>query len=185
MPTFWSTRSAETDSGTPTTLIALLRTVAFSWRQEALSRDMATVQQLGKELYTRLGKVAEHLDNLGVNLGKAVAAFNATVGSVESRVMVTARPTTITASRRSGAPGNPAHRDPTAGRRVRRRRGSHLRSSCCGAYGGDVQLVSLWLLPTCATPGARAATFDRALGPGIPAWSAISCSPRVRRVSGS
>lgn len=76
---------------TPTTLIALLRTVAFSWRQEALSRDMATVQQLGKELYTRLGKVAEHLDNLGVNLGKAVAAFNATVGSVESRVMVTAR----------------------------------------------------------------------------------------------
>ncbi|WP_067451304.1 DNA recombination protein RmuC [Nocardia alba] len=76
---------------TPTTLIALLRTVAFSWRQEALSRDMATVQQLGKELYTRVGKVAEHLDNLGVNLGKAVSAFNATVGSVESRVMVTAR----------------------------------------------------------------------------------------------
>ncbi|WP_188828552.1 DNA recombination protein RmuC [Nocardia camponoti] len=76
---------------TPTTLIALLRTVAFSWRQEALSRDMATVQQLGKELYTRIGKVAEHLDGLGVNLGKAVDAFNSTVGSLESRVMVSAR----------------------------------------------------------------------------------------------
>lgn len=76
---------------TPTTLIALLRTIAFGWRQEALSRDMATVQQLGKELYGRIGKVAEHLDTLGVHLGKAVTAFNATVGSMESRVLVTAR----------------------------------------------------------------------------------------------
>ncbi|MET7774055.1 DNA recombination protein RmuC [Nocardia sp. NPDC005366] len=76
---------------TPTTLIALLRTVAFSWRQEALSRDAATIQQLGRELYARLGMTGKHLDRLGSQLGKAVEAFNHTVGSVESRVMVTAR----------------------------------------------------------------------------------------------
>ncbi|MFI9509125.1 DNA recombination protein RmuC [Nocardia sp. NPDC052566] len=76
---------------TPTTLIALLRTIAFGWRQEALSRDMATVQQLGRELYARLGMTGRHLDRLGAQLGKAVDAFNYTVASVESRVMVTAR----------------------------------------------------------------------------------------------
>lgn len=76
---------------TPTTLIALLRTVAFSWRQEALSRDMATVQQLGRELYTRLGLTGRHLDKLGAQLGKTVDSFNQAVASVESRVLVTAR----------------------------------------------------------------------------------------------
>lgn len=76
---------------TPTTLIALLRTVAYGWRQEALSRDMATVQQLGRELYARLGTTGRHLDRLGAQLGKAVDAFNQTVTTVESRVMVTAR----------------------------------------------------------------------------------------------
>ena len=76
---------------TPTTLIALLRTVAFGWRQEAVSRDMATVQQLGRELYTRLSTTGSHLDKLGTQLGKAVDAFNHTVASIESRVMVTAR----------------------------------------------------------------------------------------------
>ncbi|WP_280475163.1 DNA recombination protein RmuC [Nocardia asiatica] len=76
---------------TPTTLIALLRTIAFGWRQEALSRDMATVQRLGRELYHRLGTTGKHLDRLGTQLGKAVEAFNCTVSSVESRVMVTAR----------------------------------------------------------------------------------------------
>lgn len=76
---------------TPTTLIALLRTVALGWRQEAMSEDMAVVQQLGRELYTRLGTTGRHLDRLGSQLGKAVDAFNHTVSSVESRVMVTAR----------------------------------------------------------------------------------------------
>ncbi|MFF7940078.1 DNA recombination protein RmuC [Nocardia gamkensis] len=76
---------------TPTTLIALLRTVAFGWRQEALSSDMATVQRLGRELYDRLGMTGKHLDRLGTQLGRAVEAFNYTVASVESRVMVTAR----------------------------------------------------------------------------------------------
>ncbi|MEU2175878.1 DNA recombination protein RmuC [Nocardia sp. NPDC019219] len=76
---------------TPTTLVALLRTIAFGWRQEALSRDMATVQRLGRELYQRLGTTGKHLDRLGVQLGRAVEAFNYTVASVESRVLVTAR----------------------------------------------------------------------------------------------
>ncbi|WP_067721817.1 DNA recombination protein RmuC [Nocardia yamanashiensis] len=76
---------------TPTTLMALLRTVALGWRQEAISADLAVVQQLGRELYTRLGTTGRHLDRLGAQLGKAVDAFNHTVSSVESRVMVTAR----------------------------------------------------------------------------------------------
>ncbi|WP_054816267.1 DNA recombination protein RmuC [Nocardia arizonensis] len=76
---------------TPTTLIALLRTVALGWRQEAISRDMATIQQLGRELYTRLALTGKHLDKLGAQLGKTVDSFNQTVASVESRVLVTAR----------------------------------------------------------------------------------------------
>ncbi|MBF6210790.1 DNA recombination protein RmuC [Nocardia puris] len=76
---------------TPTTLVALLRTIAFGWRQEAVSRDMAAVQRLGRELHTRLGMTGRHLDRLGTQLGKAVDAYNYAVASVESRVMVTAR----------------------------------------------------------------------------------------------
>ncbi|WP_067816984.1 DNA recombination protein RmuC [Nocardia inohanensis] len=76
---------------TPTTLMALLRTVALGWRQEAISADLALVQQLGRELYNRLGTTGRHLDRLGAQLGKAVDAFNHTVASVETRVMVTAR----------------------------------------------------------------------------------------------
>ncbi|QLY32734.1 DNA recombination protein RmuC [Nocardia huaxiensis] len=76
---------------TPTTLMALLRTVALGWRQEAMSADMALIQQLGRELYTRLSTTGKHLDRLGAQLGKAVDSFNHTVASVESRVMVTAR----------------------------------------------------------------------------------------------
>ncbi len=76
---------------TPTTLIALLRTIAHTWRQEALSQDAAKIHQLGRELYSRLGTVGAHLDRLGSQLGKAVDSFNLTVASMESRVTVTAR----------------------------------------------------------------------------------------------
>lgn len=76
---------------TPTTLMALLRTVAYSWRQESLSRDAAAVYELGKELHARLATVGGHLDKLGGQLGKAVESFNSTVSSMESRVLVTAR----------------------------------------------------------------------------------------------
>ncbi len=76
---------------TPTTLVALLRTVAYTWKQESLAEDAARIQMLGRELYSRLGVVAAHLDKLGGHLGKAVDSFNSTVSSVDSRVTVTAR----------------------------------------------------------------------------------------------
>jgi len=76
---------------TPTTLIALLRTVAFTWQQETLADNARAIQQRGAELYERLGTMGVHLGKLQRSLSASVEAFNATVGSLESRVMVTAR----------------------------------------------------------------------------------------------
>lgn len=76
---------------TPTTLIALLRTVAFTWQQETLADNARVIQQRGAELYERLGTMGAHLGKLQRSLSASVEAFNATVGSLESRVMVTAR----------------------------------------------------------------------------------------------
>jgi DNA recombination protein RmuC len=76
---------------TPTTLIALLRTVAYSWRQEALARNAAQVHQLGKELHSRLATMGTHVAKLGRSLDGAVASYNQTVSSLEARVLVTAR----------------------------------------------------------------------------------------------
>lgn len=76
---------------TPTTLIALLRTVAHGWTTEALAESTREVHELGRELHARLGTMGGHLDRLGRSLGNAVDAYNSTVGSLESRVLVTAR----------------------------------------------------------------------------------------------
>jgi DNA recombination protein RmuC len=76
---------------TPTTLIALLRTVAHTWRQEALAANAAQVLSIGKELHERLATMGEHLAKLGRQLGASVDAYNKTVGALESRVLVTAR----------------------------------------------------------------------------------------------
>jgi len=76
---------------TPTTLIAMLRAIAYSWRQAALADSAAEVFALGRELYERLGTMGSHLDKLGRSLGSAVSAYNETVGSVEGRVFPTAR----------------------------------------------------------------------------------------------
>ncbi|HZY77204.1 MAG TPA: DNA recombination protein RmuC [Jatrophihabitantaceae bacterium] len=76
---------------TPATLVALLRTVAYTWRQEALAENAERVHRLGRELYQRLGKVGEHVDALGRSLGKAVGAYNDAVGSLERRVLPKAR----------------------------------------------------------------------------------------------
>jgi len=76
---------------TPTTLVALLRTVAYAWRQEALARNTAEVHALGRELHGRLAVLSGHLARLGRSLDGSVRSFNETVSSLESRVLVSAR----------------------------------------------------------------------------------------------
>ncbi len=76
---------------TPATLVALLRTIAFAWRQESLAENAAQVHLLGRELYGRLATMGHHLAKLGNSLGGAVKAYNNTVASLESRVLVSAR----------------------------------------------------------------------------------------------
>ncbi|AZA13184.1 DNA recombination protein RmuC [Corynebacterium choanae] len=76
---------------TPTTLLALLRTVSLGWRQEAVSQRARKVEQLGAQLYHRLGVVSDHVNKLGQQLTKTVETFNATTASLDSRLTVTAR----------------------------------------------------------------------------------------------
>jgi DNA recombination protein RmuC len=76
---------------TPTSLVSTLRTVAYTWQQDALAANAAQVFELGRELYTRLGTMGGHVDKLGRQLTGAVNSYNDTVRSLESRVLVTAR----------------------------------------------------------------------------------------------
>ncbi|HSX26037.1 MAG TPA: DNA recombination protein RmuC [Chlamydiales bacterium] len=76
---------------TPTTLIAILRAVAFSWKQEGLSKSAREIARLGQELYERVGTVCDHWNKVGKNLNTAVEAYNQSVASFETRVLVTAR----------------------------------------------------------------------------------------------
>ncbi|WP_203786081.1 DNA recombination protein RmuC [Paractinoplanes rishiriensis] len=76
---------------TPATLVAMLRTVAYSWRQESLTRNAVAVHGLARELYGRLATLGDHVGKLGTALGGAVTAYNRAVGSLESRVLVSAR----------------------------------------------------------------------------------------------
>ncbi|MDQ6650838.1 MAG: DNA recombination protein RmuC [Actinomycetota bacterium] len=76
---------------TPATLVALLRTIAYTWRQESLAENAQQVCQLGRELHGRLATMGGHMSRLGGQLESAVKHYNATVVSLEGRVLVTAR----------------------------------------------------------------------------------------------
>ena len=76
---------------TPSTLIALLRTVAQGWQHEVLNAQAHEVQRLGQELHARLGSMAGHLDKVGRSLNSSVLAYNQAMGSLEGRVLVSAR----------------------------------------------------------------------------------------------
>jgi len=75
----------------PTTLIALLKAVAYGWREESLKENALKISELGRDLYDRLVKVGGHVAKLGKSLGNAVESYNQTVGSLETRVLVSAR----------------------------------------------------------------------------------------------
>jgi DNA recombination protein RmuC len=76
---------------TPSTLMALLKAIAYGWRQSLAAQNAATIRQLAEELYRRLGSFAAHLGRLGQRLGAAVEAYNGAVGSLERQVLPQAR----------------------------------------------------------------------------------------------
>jgi DNA recombination protein RmuC len=76
---------------TPSTLVAMLRTVGYAWRQEALARNAREVHELAREFYTRLATMGSHVDAVGTALNSAVNRYNKAVSSLESRVLVSAR----------------------------------------------------------------------------------------------
>jgi DNA recombination protein RmuC len=76
---------------TPTTLVTMLRTAQYAWQQAALSQNARTVFDLGRELYERLNGLGGHIDAVGKALTNAVTSYNRAVGSLENRVLVTAR----------------------------------------------------------------------------------------------
>src|SRR4029453_15789118 len=76
---------------TPTTLVALLRAIAYGWGQGEVAANAGGIRKLGSELYDRLRTLATHFDSVGTALGRAVNAYNSFVGSMETRVLPSAR----------------------------------------------------------------------------------------------
>jgi DNA recombination protein RmuC len=76
---------------TPTSLIAILKAVAYGWKQTALAENAREISELGKELYKRISVLSENFSDLGKKLGQAVDSYNRSLGTLESRVLVSAR----------------------------------------------------------------------------------------------
>jgi DNA recombination protein RmuC len=76
---------------TPTTLVSMLRTAQYAWQQQALSENARAVFELGRELHERLAGMGRHVERVGKSLTAAVGAYNQAVGSLETRVLVSAR----------------------------------------------------------------------------------------------
>jgi len=76
---------------TPTTLISLLKTVAFGWQQEKLTENARKISELGTELFERLSTMGQHINNLGRDIERSAHTYNKVVGSLERRVLISAR----------------------------------------------------------------------------------------------
>ncbi|MGE5893467.1 MAG: DNA recombination protein RmuC [bacterium] len=76
---------------TPTTFIALLRAIAYGWRQEQITKNAQTISELGRQLYERMSTMVQHFENIGIHLEKATGSYNRAVGSMESRILPSVR----------------------------------------------------------------------------------------------
>ena len=98
---------------TPTSFVALLRAVAYGWRQETLSQNAEKIRDVGQTLYHRISTLAEHLTRLGKHLEASVSQFNRLVGSFESKVLPGARKFTELGVSSTKEPPQPTQIDAT------------------------------------------------------------------------